>query len=158
MRKHLIIAGIICSVTMPSAYAISVAPVGGTGVTKCVKLNTSTSCVSLSTNNNSSNWKATCKTGTTAVPVQGVAVCASTSAAQFSTQTELTVSNTDSQNKRCWCKMTSPAVSDWVTPGGSDGFTTALDCRYSCSTSCAGAIENSSGDKFIIAMFGTLSD
>lgn len=158
MRKHLIIAGIICSVTMPSAYAISVAPVGGTGVTKCVKLNTSTSCVSLSTNNNSSNWKATCRTGTTAVPVQGVAVCASTGGSQFSTQTELTVSNTDSQNKHCWCKLTSPAVSDWVKTTGPNGSPSSLDCRYVCSSSCAGAMEDTPDDKFIIAMFGTLSD
>ena len=138
MKKHLIIAGIICSATIPPAYA----------VTKCVKLTPSTTCTTSS--GNGSNWSATCG----GVSVSGVAFCGSQDGgSEGKTSETVTTSTTSDDNKYCWCKMVSPAVSSWVFVTSS---TTAGGCVYNCASVCAGRARNDSD--FRSALFSGLSD
>ena len=118
MKKHLIIVGIICAASIPPAYA----------VTKCVKLTPSTTCMNRSSSG--SNWSITCGD----IKIQGVAFCGSQDGGSFGTKSEtVTTSLTSDDNKYCWCKMVSPAVSSWVF-GGSAPSTD--NCVGGCASSC----------------------
>ena len=139
MKKHLIIAGIICAASIPPAYA----------VTKCVKLTSSTTCTSYSGVVGQSNWSATCG----GIKIQGVAFCGSQDGGSTGTKSgTVTTSSTSDNNKYCWCKMVSPAVSPWVfgTPLTSGGL-----CTSSCSYSCANLVK---GSALRSGLFSGLSD
>lgn len=121
MKKHLIIAGIICAASIPPAYA----------VTKCVKLTSSTTCTSSSGAAGRSNWSATCG----GIEIQGVAFCGSQEGGSVGTKSEnVTTSSTSDNNKHCWCKMVSPAVSSW---GFSYSYASASTCAINCAANCA---------------------
>ena len=138
MKKHLIIAGIICAASIPPAYA----------VTKCVKLTPSTLCTTSSSNG--SNWYATCG----GIEIQGVAFCGSQEGASEGVTTEtVTTSSTSDDNRHCWCKMVSPAVSSWVF---SFSYTDAGSCTSNCAYSCAGRAQSQS--TFRSGLFSGLSD
>ena len=142
MKKHLIIAGIICVASIPSAYA----------VTKCVKLTSSTTCTTFS--GNGSNWSATCG----GIEIQGVAFCGSRKGGSMGATTEsVTISSTSDNNKYCWCKMVSPAVSSWVFLYSRPSVGS---CAYYCANSCANysAYYAQSGSAFRSALFSGLSD
>ena len=140
MKKHLIIVGIICAVTIPPAAA----------VTKCVKLTSSTTCTSYSGATGQSNWSATCG----GIEIQGVALCGSQNGGSSGTKSEnVTTSSTSDDNKNCWCKMVSPAVSSWVygaTPPD------AGTCADKCANSCMGIAQHFPA--FRSALFSGLSD
>ena len=141
MKKHLIIAGIICSATIPPAYA----------VTKCVKLTSSTTCTSHSGAVGQSNWSATCG----GIEIQGVAFCGSQNGGSIGATTEtVTTSFTSDDNKYCWCKMVSPAVSSWVFYDESG--TSASDCPYFCAMYCANVAK--ANPPFRSGLFSGLSD
>ena len=138
MKKHLIIAGIICAASIPPAYA----------VTKCVKLTSSTTCTTSS--DNGSNWSATCG----GIEIQGVAFCGSQKGGSAGAKSEtVTTSSTSDDNKNCWCKMVSPAVSSWVFnySNASAGL-----CAAYCAGYCANNARNASS--FRSALFSGLSD
>ncbi len=139
MKKHLLIAGLICMATIPPAAA----------VTKCVKLNSSTTCSAYSGIANQSNWSATC-----GVSIQGVAFCGSQNGGSTGATTgAVTTSSTIDNNKYCWCKMVSPAVSRWVFYGDRES---ASNCVSICARICASyAAGNAS---FRSALFSNLSD
>ena len=140
MKKHLIIAGIICAASIPPAYA----------VTKCVKLNSSTTCSGYSGLTGQSNWSATCG----GVSIQGVAFCGSQNGGSTGERFgSVRVSSTLDNNRHCWCKMVSPAVSSWVFLYTR---TSAGDCALNCAGSCASyALYDSA---FRSALFSGLSD
>ena len=140
MKKHLIIAGIICAASIPPTYA----------VTKCVKLTSSTTCTSYSGGYNQSNWSATCG----GIEIQGVALCGSQDGGSTGTKSEnVTTSSTSDDNKNCWCKMVSPAVSSWVfnRSGSAAGY-----CATNCASNCAFYAQINSA--FRSALFSGLSD
>ena len=137
MKKHLIIAGIICAASIPPAYA----------VTKCVKLTSSTTCTNAS--GSGSNWYATCG----GIAIQGVAFCGSQDGGSTGTKSgTVTTSSTSDNNKYCWCKMVSPAVSSWVF---SRSTSSGGLCTSSCSYSCANLVK---GSAFRTPLFSGLSD
>lgn len=141
MKKHLIIAGIICAASIPPAYA----------VTKCVKLTSSTTCTSSSGAFGQSNWSATCG----GIEIQGVAFCGSQYGDSMDgTKSEtVTTSLTSDDNRYCWCKMVSPAVSSWVSYGARmDAGDCADDCAYNCASSVRG------NSAWRSALFSGLSD
>ena len=142
MKKHLIIAGIICAASIPPAYA----------VTKCVKLTPSTTCTSSYGATGQSNWSATCG----GIKIQGVAFCGSQKGGSAGATTEsVTTSSNPDNNKYCWCKMVSPAVSSWVFYNYPS--TTAGVCATTCAYGCAlGAGQTNSA--FRSALFSGLSD
>ena len=140
MKKHLIIAGIICAASIPPVYA----------VTKCVKLTSSTTCTSYSGVIGRSNWSATCG----GIEIQGVAFCGSRNGGSIGTKSEtVTTSSTSDNNKYCWCKMVSPAVSSWVFNTSTES---AGACAYLCAYNCAGRAQKFSA--FRSGLFSGLSD
>ncbi len=140
MKKYLLIAGAFCMVAIPPAFA----------VTKCVKLTPSTTCSTYSGEHGQSNWSATCD----GVPVEGVAFCGSQNGgSQGATSTAVTISTTSDDNKYCWCKMVSPAVSRWVfNNAGLSAYTCADACAYNC------AYYAQVPTSFRSALFSNLSD
>ncbi len=139
MKKHLIIVGIICAVTIPPAYA----------VTKCVKLTSSTTCTT--STSNGSNWYATCG----GIEIQGVAFCGSQNGGSEGVTTEtVPTSSTSEDNRYCWCKMVSPAVSRWVF--AYNGHGSAGHCADECSLYCAFIAEESEPGR--AGLFSGLSD
>ena len=140
MKKHLIIVGIICAASIPPAYA----------VTKCVKLTPSTTCTSYSGAVGQSNWSMTCG----GIEIQGVAFCGSQNGGSIGTKSEtVTTSSTSDNNKYCWCKMVSPAVSSWVFYYSG---TSAGNCGRNCAGNCVSAARDFSA--FRSALFSGLSD
>ena len=140
MKKHLIIAGIICAASIPPAYA----------VTKCVKLTSSTTCTSVPGATGQSNWSATCG----GIEIQGVAFCSSQDGGSVGTKSEtVTTSLTSDDNKYCWCKMVSPAVSSWVFYFSR---ASAGDCAFYCANNCARGAYGISA--FRTPLFSGLSD
>ena len=142
MKKHLIIAGIICAASIPPAYA----------VTKCVKLTSSTTCTTPS--GSGSNWSATCG----GIEIQGVAFCGSQKGGSSGETSEtVTTSSTGDDNKHCWCKVVSPAVSSWVYYASPpDAGTCANTCADSCAYGSTDKIPYNSA--FQSALFSELSD
>ncbi len=140
MKKHLIIAGIICAASIPPASA----------VTKCVRLSSSTTCVRPYGSTGQSNWSATCG----GIEIQGVAFCGSQKGGSYGAKSEtVTTSSTSDDNKHCWCKMVSPAVSSWV-------FSYSYPYAGTCATSCAGycASRAQLASVFRSGLFSGLSD
>ena len=139
MKKHLIIAGIICAASIPPAYA----------VTKCVKLSSSTTCAYSYGAPGQANWSATCG----GIEIQGVAFCGSQNGgSEGKTSETVTTSSTSDDNKYCWCKMVSPAVSSWVFY---HSLVVAGSCAAGCASGCANAALSSLSRS---ALFSGLSD
>ena len=147
MKKHLLFAGLICVATIPPANAV---PAPASTVTKCVKLTSSTTCPDYSGEYGQSNWSATCD----GVPIQGVTFCGSQDGGSIGATTDaVTTSSTSTDNKYCWCKMVSPAVSRWIlsSAGMSVGY-----CANACANLCASLAANNTS--FRSALFSNLSD
>ena len=144
MKKHLILAGVFSVAIVQSQPAMA--------VTKCVALNSSTTCTSSpSSYTGYTDWAATCTTNGVSTPISGIGICSSTSGSSIG-QTATKLSTSD-DNKHCWCKMTSPAVSRWVYnySDASAGF-----CAQSCAKFCANYIQRYANLRS--ALFGSLSD
>lgn len=122
------------------------------GVVKCVPLSTSTTCTTTMTGpTNALNWVATCNNATdgiSGISVSGVAGCSNASGGTSDT---LSTSSTVNDNRHCWCKMTSPAVSKWVYMSLMSGYS---DCATNCSYMCANQLKSDS--TFRAAMFGNM--
>ncbi len=146
MKKQIIIiAGLVSVIMTPPASA----------VTKCVALNSSTTCTSDDTQyRGHTDWAATCTTNGVSTPISGIGICSSTEgASRHATATELDMSSTVDENLNCWCKMTSPAVSRWVFLVSSSS---AGDCAMGCAFSCAFNARVIAS--FRSTLFGSLSD
>ena len=115
--------------------------------TMCVKLNASKNCSFKSPGYYTSDWTSTCSS----VAVSGIGYCSSKDGGTRGTKSSsLTVSDTVEENKYCWCKMVSPAVSSWVFHIGTN--TAAICARY-CTYYCASIFTDSD---FRSAMFSDL--
>ena len=127
-----------------------------TAVTKCVKLYPSnTQCTNVS-GNNTLDWSATCTNGGSSIKITGVAGCSSQyGGTTGETRATISSSNNVNDNKYCWCKMTSPAVSQWVYFYFYMG-PSATSCVERCASDCSEALK--SNTNFINAMFNNLSD
>ena len=151
MKSKILITGaILCAITTTSAHA----------VTKCVALNSSTTCTSsYSQYLDHTDWAATCTTNGVSTPIRGIGICSSTkgvsTVATTTTATELDTSYGTEENNNCWCRMISPAVSRWVF--GRSGLS-AGDCATECAYSCAFNARDSNFPAFRSALFGSLSD
>ena len=146
ISKQFLLAGaVLCAISAAPAHA----------VTKCVALNSSTTCTSDDTQyQGHTDWAATCTTNGVSTPISGIGICSSTRGSSTGqTATELDTSSTIDNNKYCWCKMTSPAVSRWVfrLPFTSAGF-----CARLCALNCAISVRDFAA--FRSALFGNLSD
>lgn len=146
MKKYLLIAGLCCITAIPSAMA----------VTKCVNLSTvATSCTAVDSQLGA-NWEMNCKTGSANVLIRGVGVCSDEGGSDGDTASDISISDKwqdgtayDYPNKYCWCKMVSPAVSQWVYVSGGQGYT----CHKYCSAYCANKLPS-----LLRSLFSNLSD
>ena len=120
MKKHLIIAGIICAASIPPAYA----------VTKCVKLTSSTTCSYVNPGTSVVDWTSNCTSSGTSVAISGISQCSSTSGSSNGQKATVLEISGGTDDKYCWCKMVSPAVSSWV-------FSYDYGAAYSCAANCA---------------------
>ena len=144
MKKHFIMAGILATGIIQPA----------TAVTKCVALNSNTTCTYENPGLNAVDWTSTCTTNGVNTPISGIGICSGTSGTSTGqTATKLKTSSSDA--KFCWCKMTSPAVSSrWVyahTLGPS-----VSQCYERCAQMCASAVQSYAA--FRSAMLSSLSD
>ena len=149
MKKQIIIAGLVSVILAPPALA----------VTKCVALNSSTTCTSnYNSYYNKTDWAATCITNGVSTPISGIGICSNTEESTagsliYPTATEIDTSSIIYDNRYCWCKMTSPAVSRWVY---NSSYSSADNCSESCTRNCAHSIHYTAS--FRSALFGSLSD
>ena len=122
-------------------------------VTKCVKLSSSTTCSYVNPGAYVVDWTSNCTSSGTSVAISGVSQCSSTSGSSVGQKATALKISGGTDDKYCWCKMVSPAVSSWV-------FTTLTDsafpCAHNCASSCAyRAALNAS---FRSALFSGLGD
>lgn len=156
MKKILLITAAIGTIATAPAVAVQ----------KCVELSSSMLGSADSVyegrdyNAYSPDWHAPLYSDTNVVDIYGVAVCAhNTYGSVGSTSEKLTFNNEIMYNSKCHCKMTSPAVSQWVVahaPNGAYSEATAMDCLQNCGQYCANAVGY--GDANVQAMFNNLSD
>ena len=134
MKKHFIMAGILATSIIQPA----------TAVTKCVALNsTTTECSEPSAPSNGSEWRATCTTNGITTTIMGIGVCSATPPPSGYTVASIQYSTNPSENKECWCRMISPAVSQWVHYYNPN--TSAEYCATMCSSVCSNYLAYSSG-------------
>ncbi len=144
MKTQLILAGILTSIIIQPAHA----------VTKCVALNSNTTCTYEVPRENIADWTSTCTTNGVSTPIKGIGICsANAGSSTGATTTELEISSTAAENRICWCKMTSPAVSRWVF---NISYPVAGACAMGCASVCAMGVQGTTS--FRSAMFGSLSD
>ena len=140
MKLNFLMFSIICGATIINIPTYA--------VTKCVALNSSTTCTNSS--GKGANWSVTCNS----LPVQGVAFCGDQNGVSLgATSDNITTIATSNANLYCWCKMTSPAVSRWVFVGSTGG---SDYCANTCAAQCANFARSNA--IFRSALFSNLSD
>ena len=124
--------------------------------TKCVPLNSSTTCTTDSSAAalNKSDWSTTCTTNGKTVTVKGVAAVFpfSSSSMKFNTRYD-SLTAVSSGSGMCACKMISPAISGWVFAQTND-WLIPNEAGF-CANICISAFDSSS---YRSALFSNLSD
>ncbi len=138
MKKTLII-GITSLVLTSPGYALY----------KCVRLD-ATRIPTSGANVQCMDWWVKYSDGQT---VNGVAVCSSQYPGFGYLATELVDSGDGVSNTACYCKMTTPAVSLWISNGN---YPTQYDCRVDCAANCVQGMKTS--NTLRTAMFSNLYD
>ena len=138
MKKIFALSAIIAVISAPAI-----------AVQKCVALNSRTTCSIATANAGYYEWSLNCITAKTSVVVSGVGVCShvqgrkmgevlsSLGSTELGTNTNPNVC-IQGDAKYCWCRMVSPAVSQWVHYAV--GYPTEAACMYNCTNDCANAI------------------
>ena len=140
--------------TLTAVGAVLITP--AFSVQKCVALGdtASISCTATEASDGDVNWSATCTTGAKTIPVKGIAICASTHLGGYYKSSSITtVEGSDDEDKVCWCKMVSPAVSYYVQRYV---FASHRTCAYSCAEYCANGMVTET--TFRNLFFTSLSD
>ena len=103
-------------------------------VTKCVKLSSSTTCSYVNPGTYVVDWTSNCTSSGTSVAISGISQCSSTSGSSVGQKATALKISGGTDDKYCWCKMVSPAVSSWVFARDAGS---ASDCAYNCAIACA---------------------
>ena len=142
--QMLIIAGVMCTTLSAPAF----------GVVQCVALNENTTIAEVTANQGEIGWTAV-PNGTYAY-IQGVGVCSNDGEASRLGETSWTVtaSTNVADNKYCWCKMISPAVSNWVL---TDILDDGDECHYNCAHKCGLDLRFNSS-RLLSGLFSNLSE
>ena len=122
-------------------------------VTKCVKLSSSTTCSYVNTGTYVVDWTSNCTSSGTSVAISGISQCSSTSGSSVGQKATALKISGGTDDKYCWCKMVSPAVSSWV-------FRYAFGSASYCATDCADlcAYYAAGNASFRAALFSGLGD
>lgn len=150
MKKIFALSAIIAVISAPAI-----------AVQKCVALGRTTTCTAGITRPGNYEWSLSCTTDRTSVTVSGIGICSSVSGTAGEVRSTLKstgISTATNPNTcvmgdavHCWCRMVSPAVSQWVYSGLED--LTESNCIYNCASNCAYYIANES--ILTTAMFST---
>ena len=122
-------------------------------VTKCVKLSSSTTCSYVNPGTYVVDWTSNCTSSGTSVAISGISQCSSTSGSSVGQKATALKISGGTDDKYCWCKMVSPAVSSWVFRSAN---ASASACANSCAYSCALYAANRAS--FRSALFSGLGD
>lgn len=122
-------------------------------VTKCVKLSSSTTCSYVNPGTYVVDWTSNCTSSGTSVAISGISQCSSTSGSSVGQKATALKISGGTDDKYCWCKMVSPAVSSWVFHYG---YGAASNCSHDCARSCASRA--ASYASFRYALFSGLGD
>ena len=122
-------------------------------VTKCVKLSSSTTCSYVNPGTYVVDWTSNCTSSGTSVAISGISQCSSTSGSSVGQKATALKISGGTDDKYCWCKMVSPAVSSWVFRYAS---VSASDCANFCANACANAAAYDAS--FRSALFSGLGD
>lgn len=145
MKLKIILAGaMLCAITTTGAHA----------VTKCVALKGSSTECTLDSEQYEyhTDWTATCTTYGVSTPISGIGICSSTQGSGYQTATDLDTSSTADDNKYCWCRMISPAVSRWVYSSSPSNQYCDRYCAHYCTLNLYVYAA------FRSVLFGSLSD
>ena len=123
-------------------------------VTKCVKLSSSTTCSYVNPGTYVVDWTSNCTSSGTSVAISGISQCSSTSGSSVGQKATALKISGGTDDKYCWCKMVSPAVSSWVFTHGANG--SASSCANNCAHRCA--YYAASNASFRSALFSGLGD
>ena len=125
--KILIVGAMLGTVVIEPAMA----------VTKCVALNSSTTCLFKNPGYNVADWTSECTANGVSVLISGIGICSATEPDGYSVSdtVALEISSAADENQECWCKMTSPAVSSiWVHNSNGSGSFCLKNCAYYCAS------------------------
>ncbi|HIS70473.1 MAG TPA: hypothetical protein IAD02_00590 [Candidatus Enterousia intestinigallinarum] len=122
-------------------------------VTKCVKLSSSTTCSYVDPGTYVVDWTSNCTSSGTSVAISGISQCSSTSGSSVGQKATALKISGGTDDKECWCKMVSPAVSSWVFANFSRS---ASLCANACASICASYARIHSA--FRAGLFSGLSD
>ena len=122
-------------------------------VTKCVKLSSSTTCSYVNPGTYVVDWTSNCTSSGTSVAISGISQCSSTSGSSVGQKATALKISGGTDDKYCWCKMVSPAVSTWVF---NYGYGSASYCAHDCAKLCASSAANNAS--FRSALFSGLGD
>ena len=103
-------------------------------VTKCVKLSSSTTCSYVNPGTYVVDWTSNCTSSGTSVAISGISQCSSTSGSSVGQKATALKISGGTDDKYCWCKMVSPAVSSWVF---NRDYGSASSCANGCASNCA---------------------
>ena len=134
MKNIVMLSAILAVVSVPAA-----------AVQKCVALGRGTTCAAPGKLSNpptgKADWELTCTTNRESVTVNGIGVCAG----QVGNSTpldSLTISAcfstgqcpAEGEARNCWCRMVSPALSQWVYSGLV--YRSQSECLNYCASTC----------------------
>ena len=154
MKSKILITGVIlCAITTTGAHA----------VTKCVALDGNGNyCRGGSVGDNGDiDWYSTCFSTATSdeagTQIRGIGVCSSSEGYRgYDREPEITLSGISLEdNKNCWCRIISPAVSEWVFHSE---FASSMFCTQGCARACLEDVQQGTGTGIHLALFGSLSD
>ncbi len=157
MKNIVMLSAILAVVSVPAA-----------AVQKCVALGSGTTCAAPGGLSRPptrlADWKLTCTTNRESVTVKGIGVCAATrgEAGALEDSLDITLCSSatgcgpDGLALNCWCRMLSPAVSQWMHSGLS--HTTEYDCMRNCAAECYQYIINEQILRTALFSTSTLSD
>ena len=153
MKNIVMLSAILAVVSVPAA-----------AVQKCVALGSGTTCAATGglsrPPTGKADWELTCRTNSTSVAVHGVGVCAATSGTTSSPVDSLSTTAcfstgscpaSEGDARYCWCRMLSPALSQWVAIQVS--FASESACLYNCAARCYQSLINE--QTFRTALFST---
>ena len=135
MKNIVMLSAILAVVSVPAA-----------AVQKCVALGRGTTCTApgglSKPPTGKADWSLTCGTNSKSVPVSGIGVCAAERGQPSSPVDSLIISTCFSTGQcpaegeavNCWCRMLSPALSQWVHSGLR--YTSESECVNYCASTC----------------------
>ena len=157
MKNIVMLSAILAVVSVPAA-----------AVQKCVALGRGTTCTApggLSRPpTGKADWSLTCTTNRESVTVKGIGVCAAMRGEAGALENSLNITTCSSATGcppdglavNCWCRMLSPALSQWVHSGLS--YTSEFQCVNQCASTCYQYLIDKQAYRNALFSTSTLSD